>query len=166
MNKNFKRAAQGGFTLIELIVVIVILGILAATALPKFADLSGDARKASLQAAKASISSVSAMAHGKFLVDPVANKDKVVMENVNVTMANGYPGASAALATAAGLSEDDYTISPSPSASSGTTATTVTVSPKGVTTAASCQVTYTPASVASGVVTPPTIVLSTTINCN
>jgi len=167
MNKNFKRAAQGGFTLIELIVVIVILGILAATALPKFADLSGDARKASLQAAKASISSVSAMAHGKFLVDPVANKDSIKMENVSVTMASGYPGASAALATAAGLSEDDYTISPSPSAASGTAATTVTVSPKGVTTAASCQVTYTPAKAASdGTITPPTIVVPTTINCN
>lgn len=40
---------QNGFTLIELVVVIVILGILAATALPKFVDLTGDARTASLQ---------------------------------------------------------------------------------------------------------------------
>jgi MSHA pilin protein MshA len=39
-----RKQAQGGFTLIELIVVIVILGILAATALPKFANLGGDAR--------------------------------------------------------------------------------------------------------------------------
>ena len=41
--------AQKGFTLIELIMVIVILGILAATALPKFTDLSGDAETGAAQ---------------------------------------------------------------------------------------------------------------------
>lgn len=44
-----KRSAQAGFTMIELIVVIVILGVLAATALPKFFDLGTEAKAAALQ---------------------------------------------------------------------------------------------------------------------
>src|SRR3990167_3786270 len=51
------RNTQQGFTLIELVVVIVILGILAATALPKFIDLSGDAKTAKVEGVAGAVAS-------------------------------------------------------------------------------------------------------------
>ena len=63
-----KLRKQHGFTLIELVMVIVILGILAATALPKFVNLTGDAQKAALQGAAGAASSAMAINYSGCLV--------------------------------------------------------------------------------------------------
>lgn len=84
---------QQGFTLIELVMVIVILGVLAATALPKFVNLQKDAKIASLNSVKASLQSAAQMAHAKALiqgVSPVDSSEWVDMNgNGTLTLADG-----------------------------------------------------------------------------
>ena len=87
---------QSGFTLIELIMVIVILGILAATAAPKFSDLQGEARVGKLLAMKASMQSAAQMAHGMYLARGQASNVAVsVDKGTAVNMRNGWPDDTA-----------------------------------------------------------------------
>jgi MSHA pilin protein MshA len=80
---------QGGFTLIELVVVITILGILAAFAVPRFVALEGQARTASRDALAGSVRSAAALAHAMWLATGQASP--VVMEGQNIVITNGYP---------------------------------------------------------------------------
>ncbi|MFQ3232194.1 type II secretion system protein [Reinekea sp.] len=108
---------QQGFTLIELIMVIVILGILSAFALPRFANLGDQAEEAVIEGVRAAAQSASAISHAAWLAS--GNPATIDLEGTTITMTNGYPEATA---TSAGTICDainldgDATCTPGPAA--------------------------------------------------
>ena len=154
MNKK-----QQGFTLIELIIVIVILGILAVTASPKFLNLQGDANASTLQGVKGSVDSAMRIIHGKSII---AGTQKIAKANTpadieSVKISYGYPTAAedgiiAALDisvdnTGANLSDFNFKVS-----STGDVAyiyANGSVDPTAATDPGTCYVKYTEASSAT-----------------
>jgi MSHA pilin protein MshA len=124
-----RRDKMRGFTLIELVVVITILGILAAFAVPRFIGLQTEARKASMESLLGALRSASAITHSMWLI---RGGNTVAMEGMNIAMANGYPTYDSiddTLVDSSGFAYDD---------------TNGEFTKVGAASAATCNVTYTP----------------------
>lgn len=95
---------QGGFTLIELVVVIVILGILAVTAAPRFLNLQSDARGSSLEGLRGAIAGATGIVYGGSAIAGEETLGKTQADGENntppesngVTTHFGYPTANSA----------------------------------------------------------------------
>ncbi|WP_148610835.1 prepilin-type N-terminal cleavage/methylation domain-containing protein [Aeromonas sobria] len=85
---------QAGFTLIELVIVIIILGILAVTAAPKFLNLQDDARKAAADGVKASLQSAANLVYSKAAIQGIEKSSAAVsVAGTTVKAKFGYPTA-------------------------------------------------------------------------
>jgi MSHA pilin protein MshA len=146
------KATQRGFTLIELVVVIVILGILSAFAVPRFMGLEAQAREASVRALEGSLRSASSLAHSVSIASGAAHNANITVEGDPIAMNFGYPTADAIAATLQDTSGFTATVA------SGVT----TFARDGAANPATCRVTYTAPTAAGNA---PVIVVPDPMNC-
>jgi len=92
--RQLANRKQKGFTLIELIIVIIILGILAVTAAPKFLDIQSDAQVSAMSGIAGAVRSSSQIARSAFLMNKVDGNGNILLEGVAYTPSHGFIAAS------------------------------------------------------------------------
>lgn len=154
-----KQSHAGGFTLIELVVVITILGILAAFAVPKFIALDAQARVATINGLGGSVNSAAALARSLAMATGVNGATgTVAMEGASVTLSNNYPdssntGIANAVTTNSAAGAGGFAF-----AAGNGTSTAAVWTMNGAPTPAGCSVTYNPAPALGSA---PTVVVAT-----
>ncbi len=99
------RKSEHGFTIIELVVVIAILGILGAVALPKFANMSQQARVSAFSGVRAGYTAAVMIAHSQWLADGASNvTNTITLEGTSIELnGSGWPTVNAGFAQTNGM---------------------------------------------------------------